>query len=61
MDRIDECQRLLREISDLKTKLNQSANPNERRTLENEIKAKESRYNSLGCGAIDPRKPHIEK
>jgi hypothetical protein len=53
MDRIEECKDLLKQIGELESQLN-NASGDKRKELNQEVQSKKSRYNQLGCGAIDP-------
>jgi len=57
MERIQECNNILKEIGRLRVKLNNTNSNEEKENILKEIQTMEQRYNNLGCGAIDPADP----
>ena len=53
INRLEECNDLLKQIGELESQLN-NASGDRRKELNQEVQSKKSRYNQLGCGAIDP-------
>ncbi len=64
LDIVSQCKKILQDIADLRSQLETTKSEKEKKEINKKMEAKESQYNDLQCGAIDPADDHggeIEK